>query len=101
MTSLNYQINALQNSILEDGAKWRLMIQHKKALEHKIKYDPVRNLRKALIKDMQERRITTEQIRYNNSLNPYPVGRCNLEMALAGKAISPKLTKKLNTFLGI
>ena len=99
MTSLNFQIKALESSILEDGAKWRLMLQHKRALEDKRKNDPVRALRKQLIASMKLKGVTIEEIRENHSINPYPVGRCNLELALAGKAISPKLTRRLKHYL--
>jgi hypothetical protein len=99
MKSLAYKIKALESSFLEDGAKWRLMISYKRELEFKRVNDPIRKLRKDLIKSMIFKSITIEEIRANHSINPYPVGRCNLELVLAGKAISPKLTRKLNDYL--
>jgi len=99
MRSLNYKIKALESSFLEDGAKWRIILQYKKALDEKISKDPVRILKKRLTISMIGKGITIKDIRANHSINPYPIGRSSLELVLAGTKISSKLTNKLNEYL--
>lgn len=97
--TLNIKIQALESSVLEDGAKWRLMLDYKRALEEKRTNDPVLALKRKLTKSMYDKRVTIKDIRNNHNINPYPVGRSSLELVLSGIAISNKLTRKLSIYL--
>lgn len=89
-------INKLSGSMYPDSEKWNLLLMHKKKIERQ---NEIRiELKKKTNKHLRKLGVRVQDIRTNPSINPFPVGRCNIEKIVGGREVSEKIKEKMNDF---